>query len=95
MPARVGAPESLGLLVFDLEPEGATGGFFLVAPGGAGGPDEERFEERLGDDLGVVLSEFEVDFLGFVKGFDGSSFDPKLSCLRADLMPTCHKGWLR
>ena len=77
----------------DLVREGATGGVCFTPPGGAGGPDCTLEEpRRVG--FGLLFLGAEVDFLGFLNGFDGSSLDPKLTCLRYDLMSTCHKGWL-
>ena len=90
--ALAGAVAAFSTAGFELV--GAAGGTLLGFPGGAGGPLGARFAGRR-----FCLGEREfgedVDFLGFLlNGFDGSSFDPKSSCLRPDLKPTCHKGWL-
>ena len=90
--AGVGAVVSLEES-FDLVRVGATGGSCRPPPGGAGGPDF-ALEGTRRVCFGPEFFEVEVDFLGFLNGFDGSSLDPKLTCLRDDLMPTCDKGWV-
>ena len=88
-----GAVPDFSVTGFDLV--GATGGALADFPGGVGGPLGARFESRRFC-LEARLFGAGVAFLGFLlNGFDGSSFDPKSSCLRPDLKPTCHKGWLR
>ena len=76
-PARAGAAGAVGFdgVVF-FPPLGAIGGAVDFFPGGTGGPDWPLGRPPLRPPRGLFRGSF-VDFLGFLKGFDGSSLAPK------------------